>query len=129
MIMNKVKVSVLEKDYVLQTSENEAYVKRLAHDIDRGIRQIMEGDESLSITSACILFAFDISDGNNKLKTEGDNLRFQIKEYINEAERSNNRAEELERRNGVLETENTALRNKLELYSLKAKLDDSPDEE
>lgn len=125
--MNKIKVSVLEKDYVLQTPESEEYVQRLAKQIDRGIRTIMSADASMSITSACILWAFDATDAHMKLKVEEERVREQIATYEEQAKTAIAAAEAAEKQKVILEAENTALKNKLELYSLKEKLEQTPD--
>ena len=97
--MNKVRVTILGKEYVLKTPEKEEYVVGLARTIDRTIREIMKADETLSITSACILASLDAFDAKTKMETDVDNLRFQLKDYINDAMQANNKADELEKRN------------------------------
>ncbi|MBC8610916.1 Uncharacterized protein conserved in bacteria [uncultured Ruminococcus sp.] len=123
--MNKVRVTILGKEYVLKTPEKEEYVVGLARTIDRTIREIMKADETLSITSACILASLDAFDAKTKMETDVDNLRFQLKDYINDAMQANNKADELEKRVEQLEDEKKDLENQLSLYTLKAKLDDA----
>lgn len=120
--MNKVKVSILGKDYVLQTEEKEEYARSLAKAVDRSIKEIMNVDPSLSITSACILASIDAIDNRLKMETECDNLRFQLKDYINEAKTASTKAEAALRRCEKLESENKELINRIELYTLQAKL-------
>ena len=115
----------LRKEYVLKTPEKEEYVVGLARTIDRTIREIMKADETLSITSACILASLYAFDAKTKMETDDDNLRFQLKDYINDAMQANNKADELEKRVEQLEDEKKDLENQLSLYTLKAKLDDA----
>lgn len=123
--MNRVKVIIAGKDYVFQTTdEDERYVTALAKKLDRGIREIMINDSTVSLTSACILLAMNILDEKEKLGSDADNLRFQIKDYIDEATHANARVEELAKQVEKLENENKQLWNELELYSLKEKIDD-----
>jgi len=55
--MNKVKVFIAGKSYVLQTDEEERYVLNLARQVDKGIKDMMQGDSTMSMPDACILFA------------------------------------------------------------------------
>lgn len=121
--MNRVRVMIAGKEYVLQTVEEEKYVIDLAKKLDKGIKDIMAGNDSLSLTSACILMAMDVLDEKAKLSAESDNLRFQVKDYIDEATKANQKVDELEKKVQTLESENKELWNEIELYSLKEKLD------
>lgn len=121
--MNRVKVMIAGKDYVFQTEEEEKYVIELARQLDRKIKDIMTSDQALSLTSACVLAAMDILDEKEKADVDTDNLRFQIKDYIDEANRASDRADSLEKRLEALENENKSLKNELELYSLKEAID------
>jgi cell division protein ZapA len=121
--MNRVRVMIAGKDYVFQTEEEEKYVVGLARQLDRKMKEIMTSDQALSLTSACVLAAMDILDEKEKMGTDTDNLRFQIKDYIDEANRANDRADLLEKKIEALESENKSLKNELELYSLKEAID------
>jgi cell division protein ZapA (FtsZ GTPase activity inhibitor) len=122
--MNQVKVSIARKDYILQTTEEERYVVELAKILDKKIRDIMGNDRALPLTTACILAGMDILDEKAKALGESDNLRFQIKKYIDEATKAEARAEELQKKMEKLEQENKDLWNEINLYTLKEKLDD-----
>lgn len=121
--MNKVRVFIAGKGYVLQTNEQEKYVVDLAKQVDKGIKELMQSDASLSLPSACILFAMDLMDQKAKSGANSDNLRFQIKDYIDEAAAANQKVEEMMKQLETLENEKKALENELQIYSLKEKLD------
>lgn len=125
LLMSKIKVTILGKDYVLQTPEDEKYVIGLSRALDRSIREIMKNDTTLSITSACILSALDAYDMKSKIETEADNLRFQLKDYINDAMRANARADELQKKIEQLERENKDLQTEIELNNLQKKLENA----
>jgi cell division protein ZapA len=128
LIMNKVKVTILAKDYTLQTPEDEKYVIGLAKALDRDVRAIMKNDPTLSITSACILAALDAYDTRSKIETEADNLRFQLKDYINDAVKANARADELQKQVQQMERQIKDLQNDIELNNLQKKLEDATEE-
>lgn len=122
--MNKVKVFIAGKSYVLQTDESERYVLDLARKVDKGIKDMMQGDSTMSMPDACILFAMDVLDEKEKSGASSDNLRDKIKEYIDEANRANARADELQKQIEILENDKKALQNELQIYSLKETLGD-----
>lgn len=117
--MNKVKVAIAGKDYVLQTTEDERYVMNLAKVFDHKINELMEASESLSLTTASLLVGLDILDEATKINTDIDNLRFQVKDYIDEATKANARVRELEKKVEVLEKENKELWHEIEISSEK----------
>ncbi len=122
--MNQVKVSIARKDYLLQTTEEERYVVELSRTLDKKIRDIMDSDRTLPLTTACILAGMDILDEKAKALGESDNLRYQIKKYIDEATKAEAKVEELQKKLEKLEQENKDLWNEINLYTLKEKLDD-----
>lgn len=122
--MNKVKVFIAGKSYVLQTDEEERYVLNLARQVDKGIKDMMQGDSTMSMPDACILFAMDVLDEKEKSGASSDNLRDKIKDYIDEANRANARADELQKQIEILENDKKNLQNELQLCSLQKTLGD-----
>lgn len=122
--MNKVKVFIAGKSYVLQTDEEERYVLNLARQVDKGIKDMMQGDSTMSMPDACILFAMDVLDEKEKSGASSDNLRDKIKDYIDEANRANARVDELQKQIEILENDKKNLQNELQLCSLQKTLGD-----
>ncbi len=120
--MNRVKVYIAGKDYILQTEEEERYVLGLAKKLDKTIKDMLAGD-GMSLTSACVLAALDAFDEKEKQSVDADNLRYQLKQYIDESGKMNQRIYELEREIEKLTNEKADLQSELKLYSLKEKLD------
>ena len=52
---NKVKITICGKEYSLQTDERPAYVQQLAGRLDHKITEMMENNDTLSLSSAAIL--------------------------------------------------------------------------
>ena len=109
---NKVKIQVCGKEYVLQTDEQPSYVQHLASRLDRKIREMMENNEALPLTSAAILVGLSLMDDSYKTTSDMDNIRSEVRSYVEEAGKAQAEAdalrrqlEEKERRIEELETE------------------------
>lgn len=113
--MNRVKVTVAGKDYVLQTREEERYVVNLAKVLDHKIGEILELNDSMSLTTACVLVGMDVLDEATKINSETDRLRFQLKDYVEQAAQSSSRIRELEKKVQILEKENQELWHEIEI--------------
>ena len=108
-MLNKVKVVICGKSYNLQTEENPSYVITLAKDLDKKITQFMDENESASLTSV----------------SDVDNIRAQIKGYVEEATNMRIEADQLRKELDALKSENESLKNDLGLRSLRDKVDNS----
>ena len=81
---NKVSLKIAGSDYYILSEEQPAYMQELAQDIDSKITDILKSG-NLSITQAAILAALEYADDAKKNKTAADNLRSQLKEYLEDA--------------------------------------------
>ncbi len=69
-------------DLTLYSTETAEYTNQIAEAIDAKVREIMDGNPSLSLTSASLLVCMDLYDEIVKLQTGADNMRDQLKEYL-----------------------------------------------
>ncbi|MBQ9981787.1 MAG: cell division protein ZapA [Oscillospiraceae bacterium] len=83
--MNKVKVVICGKEYCLQTEEEPTYVYALARKLEKNIAEIVGNNTNISVYSASVMIALSTLDMLNKCNEDMDNLRVQIKEYVDEA--------------------------------------------
>lgn len=81
---NKVSLKIAGSDYLIVSEEQPAYMHELAQDVDSKISDILKSG-NLSITQAAILAALDYADDAKKNKDSADNLRSQLKEYLEDA--------------------------------------------
>lgn len=103
----RVKLTICDAEYIISSDESESYVKQLGAELDQTMRSILESDFRVSTTMAAVLAALTFADEAKKANSSADNLRTQIKEYLND--NSKIRAElEVERR------ENERLRREIE---------------
>ncbi len=83
-MLNRVKVLICGKEYMLQTEEAPSYVYGLAKMLEKKIEDISSGS-SISPYSAAIMVALSTLDDLNKSQAHIDNLRTQTKKYVDEA--------------------------------------------
>lgn len=72
----------------LYSTESEDYTNSIAQDVDAKIKEIMGVTYGTATTSAAILAAMDYCDEIRKMQEGTDNLRAQIKEYMDDANKA-----------------------------------------
>lgn len=112
----RVRVKICGNDFFVASEDNEEYIRRIADMVDDHIRRQMENAPSMSTSMAAIFTAMDFCDEAVKAKETADNLRQQVKDYLEEAAEAQAQAEEWRRR---------AEQATRELQSLKAKVPQS----
>ena len=110
---NRVTITICGKEYTLQTDEAPSYVKQLAARLDRRIAEMMEGNDTLSLSSAAILVGLSLMDDSYPPRSNMDNIRGEIRNYVEEAGKARAEADalrrELEERKREIETLQTEL--------------------
>ncbi|EXM40643.1 cell division protein ZapA [Ruminococcus albus] len=86
------KVVIMGKEYVLTSEENKDYTERLAAALDKRIKDMRARFSSLSITDCAVLTALDCMDELGQANRNIDNIRTQIKDYVDDAGRARNQA-------------------------------------
>ncbi len=110
--MNRIKIVLSGKEYTIQTEESVTYVKQLAESLDAKIEEYMSQNDSISVTSACMLVSLGLMDDCVKAASDKDNLRKQVIDYLEEATKSRNEITELKK-------EIERLKQKCEVLSVK----------
>ena len=82
MTKNKVHVKIGGASYTIVTEDEAEYVETLADEISENMRAIINSNPSLSMTQAAVLVALDNADASKKATASADNLRAQIKDYL-----------------------------------------------
>ena len=90
---NKVKLSIAGSDYYITTEDDPKYVLKLGNNLDETINKIVRENGRLSITQAAILASLDYADAAKKAIDTADNLRSQIKDYLEDSARYKMEAE------------------------------------
>lgn len=81
---NKVKVVVAERNYTLTTSDAADYVQKVAEFVNQQIEEVSDAAHA-STLDAAIMCALNIADGYFKEVETAENLRRQVKQYLDEA--------------------------------------------
>ena len=114
--MNKIKIVLSGKEYTIQTDESVSYVKQLAEELDQKIEEYMSQNDTISVTSACMLVSLGLMDDCIKAASDKDNLRKQVIDYLEEATKSRNEIAELQKEIEILRQQNEMMTVKLMAY-------------
>ena len=101
MATSKVRLNICGSSYVVNTSESEDYMKNLADRLNLDMNELMASSNSVSITTAAVMTALNYRDELEKASGSADNMRRQIKDYLEDAASAKMAAEEARRENRV----------------------------
>lgn len=110
---NKVHLKICGSSYTLITDDAPEYVEELGEELDKEMRSIINENPSLSITQAAVLVALDRADASKKATASSDNLRAQIKDYLEDSARARMEVDVARREIERLNREISALREKI----------------
>ncbi len=117
--MTKITVCLSGKEYTIQTDESVEYVKRLAEELDAKIAAFMAQNDSITVTSACMLVALGLMDDCLHASSDKENLRNQVVEYLEEATQCRAVTRDLENKIKSLETQVATLEEEKQLMAVK----------
>ena len=109
---NRVQVKIGGATYTIVTDDDPEYVENLAEQVNNEIKSICNSNASLSMTQAAVLVALDQADACKKASASSDNLRVQIKDYLEESARARMEVEVARREVERLNREIADLRNR-----------------
>ena len=82
--MNRVTVTIAERPFTLLAEGDAEFTQKVAGHLDGQIAQLLDGGK-LSLLDACILAALNITEDYFKEQESSENLRRQLKEYLEES--------------------------------------------
>lgn len=82
--MNQVKVTIAAKEYTLLTEGEASFTQKVAAHVDQQLSQLMASGK-LSLGDAAILAAMNITEEYFQEVETAENLRRQLKEYLDES--------------------------------------------
>ena len=85
------------QSYVIATTDTEEYILSLAEKLDADMNQMMTNNPSASIATAAVITALGYLDELKKSTSGADNMRAQIKDYLEDAAKAKLSAEEARR--------------------------------
>ena len=77
-------VTIAGKEYTLIAEEDAGYTQKVAAHVDAQLKQILDSAK-VSVTDAAVLAALNVADEYFKEVEASENLRRQLKEYLEEA--------------------------------------------
>ena len=81
---NRVAVTIAGQEYTLVGTEDAGYTEKVAAHVDEKVREVMEAAH-VSLVDGAVLAAVNIADEYFKEVEAAENLRRQLKEYLEEA--------------------------------------------
>ncbi|MCH5201584.1 MAG: cell division protein ZapA [Oscillospiraceae bacterium] len=108
--MGKQVIFVGGKRFIIRTEESEAYMKKVVERVDTKLKSIIASNPLIDKESAAILASLDYCDEEYKIRERLEEIKEQIKDYLEETE-------ELHKEIKDLETKNMELQAALERYN------------
>lgn len=93
---NRITVSICGTEYTLMAEESPSYMQKVAALVDEKMGEIMESGR-INRVDAAVLAAANIADALLKEQSISENLRSQLKDYLDEANKAKSEASDLRR--------------------------------
>lgn len=93
---NRVTMTICGTEYTLIAEEDAAYMEKVGAMVDKEMRELMD-TAHMSRDNAAVLAAVNLADELLKNQAAAENLRRQVKNYLDEATQAKNEASELKR--------------------------------
>ena len=93
---NRVTMGICGQDYTLVADENASYMEKVGAMVDKKMRELMD-TAHVSRSEAAVLAAINLADELLKNQEASENLRRQLKTYLDEATAAKNEASDLKR--------------------------------
>ena len=84
---NRIKLEICGSNFVVSTTASEEYVLGLAEKLDADMSQLLSTNHTASVTTAAVITALGYLDELKKSTSGADNMRAQIKAYLEDAAR------------------------------------------
>ena len=93
---NRIIVSICGDEYTLVADETAAYMQKVGATVDEKMREVMDSAH-VSRNDAAVLAAVNLADELYKAQEGTENLRRQLKSYLDEANAAKNEVSDLKR--------------------------------
>ncbi len=95
--LTRVKIKIQGSDYNIVGDEREEHITELAAKLDDKISKLLEKNPRINLSGAAILSALDYANDAYKSNRASDNLRSQIKDYLEDSAKARIEVEEAKR--------------------------------
>lgn len=110
---NRIKLNICGCECALCSDDSESYMRSVGDEVQKSIDEIMAKNERISVTLAAIIIALGYCDDSRKAAAAAENLRAQIRDYLEDSSHARTEAEEAKRELERLKRENQTLRTRL----------------
>ena len=93
---NRITVSICGEDYTLVAEESTAYMEQVAALVDKKMKEVIAGVK-VGHNDAAVLAAVNLADELLKNEQSAENLRRQVKSYLDEAAQAKSEVSDLKR--------------------------------
>ena len=93
---NRITMSICGEEYTLVAEETATYMQKVGKKVDDKMRQLID-EAHVSRNDAAVLAAVNLADELYKAQEGTENLRRQVKTYLDEANAAKNEVSELKR--------------------------------
>ena len=83
--MHKVNVTIAGNEYIVNTDEEERYIRELADEVERRLTKLMEDIPQLSTTMAAVYCALDLCDERCRRDAEIEQLKERLRRAENDS--------------------------------------------
>lgn len=111
--VQKFKLHICGSEYTVSSDEPAGYMQELAAQVDTTMRNLLNGNERITLVQAAILTALMNADTSKKAGDTAVNLREQMKDFISENAHARQEADAARREVSRLKDENADLRRQL----------------
>ncbi len=116
---NKVTLRIGGAEYTVRADEETAYILAVGEEVDTYVTQLMKDTPQISTTVAAVFAALEFCDRAHKADAAADNLRAQIRGYVEEAGRARLDVDEARREINRLNQQLQVMTVKLSRYENK----------
>ena len=109
---SRVKLKICSNEFIVTSEDSEEYIRHTGDLVEQRIKNLMNESENMSVSMAAVFAAMEFCDESVKAKESADNLRSQIKDYLEEAGKARAEEEETGKENQSLKQELQALKTK-----------------
>lgn len=81
---NRVTVTIADQEYILVATEEQSYMEKVAAHVNAELRQVLSATK-VSLVDGAILASLNIADQYFKEVEASENLRRQLKDYLEES--------------------------------------------
>ena len=113
MSKNRVRLTICGTECVVSSDDTESYIRSVGDEVEKAIQGITDKNERVSLTMAAIITALSFCDDSHRASAAADNLRSQIKDYLEDSSRARLEAEEARREMERMKKEIQTLRARL----------------